>query len=176
METIFILSSILLSIAISLGVGSSTIAVTNFFMAIADGTIEPTERRMMGVTYWVLRAAMVLIALMLIMQYMLGYAGVETPYFASTHAIAMGALTVVLYVNAVAMTYRLMPSTFGPAIQASSWYTLGVTAALVPLGITSFSLVVFFLAYIATFALFLSLINGIMGWLRHRELEQNVQS
>lgn len=175
METIFILSSILLSFAISLGVGSSTIAIVNFFTAIADGTIEPTERRMMGVTYIILRVAMVAIALMLVTQYMIGYLGVATPYFGTTHAIAAGAVTAVLYVNAVLMTYRIMPSTFGPAIQASSWYTLGTLAALIPLGILSFSLPVFFLAYAAAIILFISLINGVMGWLRHRELATKKQ-
>jgi hypothetical protein len=171
METIFVLSTILLSFAISLGVGSSTIAIVNFFTAIADGTIEPTERRMMGVTYIILRVAMVAIAIMLITQYMLGYVGASTPYFGSTHAVAMGLATVVLYVNAVLMTYRIMPSTFGPAIQASSWYTLGTLAALVPAGVTAFSLLVFLLAYASAVVFFVSLVNGVMGWLRHRDLE-----
>ena len=171
MEIIFVLSSILLSFAISLGVGSSTIAIVNFFTAIADGTIEPTERRMMGVTYIILRVAMVAIALMLITQYMLGYVGVATPYFGTTHAVAMGIVTAVLYLNAVLMTYRIMPSTFGPAIQASSWYTLGTLAALIPVGVIAFPLSIFILAYTTAIILFISLINGVMGWLRHRDLE-----
>lgn len=175
METIFILSSIVLSFAISLGVGSSTIAIVNFFTAIADGTIEPTERRMMGVTYIILRLAMVAIALMLITQYMIGYLGFPTPFFGTAHAVAAGLVTVVLYVNAVLMTYRIMPSTFGPAIQASSWYTLGTLAALVPLSITSFSLTVFVLAYLTAIILFISIINGVMGVLRHMQLAQQKQ-
>lgn len=175
MEIIFVLSSILLSFAISLGVGSSTIAIVNFFTAIADGTIEPTERRMMGVTYIILRVAMVAIALMLVTQYMLGYVGVATPYFGTTHAVGMGLVTFVLYVNAVLMTYRIMPSTFGPAIQASSWYTLGALAALIPAGVLAFPFTIFLLAYITTMILFISLINGVMGWLRHRELEKQNQ-
>lgn len=168
MEIIFIASSILLTMAISLGVGSSTIAIANFFTAIADGSIEPEERRMIGVTYWVLRAAMVIIALALIVQYMLGYLGMESWYYGSVHAVAAGIITVVLYVNAALMTYRLMPSTFGPAIQASSWYALGVMAALIPLGITQFSLAVFLVCYVTAFVFALSLVNGIMGWLKHR--------
>lgn len=170
MEIIFVVASIILSFSISLGVGSSTIAVVNFFAAIGDGTIDPTERRMMGITYIVLRVAMVAIAIALVTQYMLGYLGYATPYYASTHAIAMGSVTAVLYLNALAMTYRLMPSTFGPAIQASSWYTLGTLAALLTLGVTSFSITVFALGYVTTFVLFLSIINGVMGWLRHRQM------
>ncbi len=63
MDVIFILVAILQSIGISLGVGSSTIAIVNFFVAIADGKIEPTERKMMQVTYVILRVAMVTILL-----------------------------------------------------------------------------------------------------------------
>jgi hypothetical protein len=71
METLFIASSIIQSIGISLGVGSSTLAVLNFFHAIADGTISEEERNFMGITYIVLRVAMGIIlissiALMLI--------------------------------------------------------------------------------------------------------------
>lgn len=168
MELIFILSSVVLSIAISLGVGSSTIAICNFFSAIADGKIDETERQMMGVTYIVLRVAMVLIALMLIVQYMLGYLDMPTNYYATTIAYATGLATIVLYVNAVLMTYRIMPSTFGPAIQASSWYTLGFLAALAGIGMTMFSLPVFLLAYAALFLLTLSLVNSVMSWLKMR--------
>ena len=173
MEIIYIVASLLLSFAVSLGVGSSTIAVINFFAAIADGTIDPAERRMMGVTYIVLRVSMVVIALALLAHYMIGYLGVTTPYYATTHAAAMGLVTAVLYLNAMAMTYRLMPSTFGPAIQASSWYTIGVLVALIPLSVTHFSFVLFAVAYLTTFALFLGLINGIMGLLRHTQLDKN---
>jgi hypothetical protein len=175
MEIFFVLSTILLAVAISLGVGASTIAIVNFFTAIADGTIDPTERRMMGVTYIILRVAMVLIVLMLITQYMFGYGGVPTPYFGTTHAVAMGLLTAVLYYNAILMTYRIMPSTFGPAIQASSWYTLGVMNALVGMGIIYFSLPLFFISYAAVIVLAISLINAGMALLRHDELAKTKQ-
>jgi len=173
MEIIFIIASLLLSIGISLGVGSSTIAIINFFAAIADGIIDPTERRMMGVTYIMLRVAMVVIALTLLTHYMIGYVGFNTPLYGSTHAVAMGIVTVILYSNALAMTYRLMPSTFGPAIQASSWYTLGGLSALLTLDVTNFSIVVFLVAYLTMFTLFLCVVNGVMAWLRHRQLAQH---
>jgi len=167
MEIIFIAASILLAMSISLGVGGSTIAIANFFVAIADGTIAPEERNIMGVTYWVLRVAMVIIALALITHYMLGYLDVTTPWFGTTQAVAAGLVTAVLYINAILMTYRVMPSTFGPAIQASSWYTLGILAALASIGFTQFSLLVFIICYITAFVFALSLVNGIMGWLKH---------
>lgn len=169
MEILYVVSIVLLSMTISLGVGCSTVAIINFFTAIADGTIDATERRMMGVTYLLLRIAMVLIALMLITQYMLGYVGVATPYFGGTVAIAAGLTTVVLYINAFLMTKRIMPSTFGPAIQASSWYTLGGIAALVTAGVTGYSVIVFILAYACMFVLSVSLINAGMAYLKHRK-------
>jgi len=155
--------------AVSLGVGSSTIAIFNFFKAIEDGKIDETERRMMGVTYVVLRVAMVLIALMYIVQLMLGYLDMETVFFNSTTAVAVGFLTVVLYINAVLMTYRIMPSTFGPAIQASAWYTLGVITSIATIGFTQYSIITFLFGYACALTLATSIINLHMFLLKHRK-------
>lgn len=170
MSTLYVLSVIALSFSISLGVGSSTIAVLNFFRAIADGSIDESERRMMGVTYIVLRIAMMAILLMYLVQLMYGYAGVPGNFYGNTTSVAVGFLIFILYSNAILMTYRIMPSTFGPAIQASSWYTLGVVAALVPLGITTFTALVFFLGYICTLLLVTSVINLEMFRLKHKKV------
>lgn len=61
MEIIMLFVAVIFSFATSLGVGSSTLAIANFFVAIADGMIDPEERKMMGVVYIVLRVAMVLL-------------------------------------------------------------------------------------------------------------------
>ena len=168
MTTLYILSYIALSFSISLGVGSSTIAVLNFFRAIADGTIDESERRMMGVTYIILRVAMVAILIFFTVQLMYGYLGFSDLLYGNTAAVAVGFLVTVLYTNAILMTYRIMPSTFGPAIQASSWYTLGVVAALVSLRITDYPLAVFFLSYVCALLLFTSAINLEMFRLKHK--------
>jgi hypothetical protein len=61
MTAFIVLITILQTFSISLGVGSSTLAIINFFVAIADSKIDETERIMMGVVYTVLKVAMVLI-------------------------------------------------------------------------------------------------------------------
>ncbi len=162
MTTLLTLIAILQSFSISLGVGSSTLAIITFFVAIADGSISPDERRMMGVVYIVLRVAMVLILLttvtLLLKQYGMGGLG-------SLSAFHFGQLLViaVLFVNAVLMTKHIIPSNFGPAIQAGNWYTLGTLAALLPLGITNFSLSQFALTYVAWLILAISIVNAVMA-------------
>ena len=163
MEIILILVIIVQSFAISLGVGSSTIAVINFFVAIGDGTIDVSERKIMGVTYRLLRLAMWAILFttgLLIFVTILG-GGVQA---LTTYAVAQLVLIFVLFLNAALMTKRIMPSAFGPAIQAGSWYTLGTLAALVPLSLTSFTYLQFFLGYVTALTLAVSLINGVMAY------------
>ena len=162
MTTLFTLIAILQAFSISLGTGASTLAIINFFVAIADGGISPDERRMMGVVYIVLRVAMVLILLttivLLVSQYGIRGLGSMTVFnFAQVLVIA------VLFVNAVLMTKHIIPSNFGPAIQAGNWYTLGTLSALLPLGLTSFTFTQFALAYIAWLILAISIVNAIMA-------------
>ena len=162
MTIFFTLIAILQSFAISLGVGSSTLAVTNFFVAIADGSIDPSERRMMGVVYIVLRIAMIAILVTtLILISKLYYA----TGFWSMSDFSVGQLFVifVLFTNAMLMTMHKVPSNFGPAIQAGSWYTLGTLAALNSLDMTNFSLTEFFLGYVTWLVLTISVVNGIMA-------------
>jgi hypothetical protein len=161
MTIFFSLIAILQSFSISLGVGTSTLAISTFFVSIADGSISPDERRMMGVVYVVLRVAMVLILVTtLILQAALYAAGAWLPFHA-----AQLFLILLLFINAMLMTAHLIPSNFGPAIQAGSWYTLGLLAALVPLGLMNFSLAHFFMAYVTWVLLVIGLVNAIMAFL-----------
>jgi len=165
MTTFILLAGIFQSIFISLGVGSSTLAVTNFFAAIADGTIDETERRMMGIVYVVLRVAMVGILLATIalhapMILALGLAGMSTFMWAQWVVVGM------LYINATLMTKRLMPSTFGPGLQAGSWYTLGMMMALALQGVTQYTILQFALGYIAVLILAVGAVNGVMAYLK----------
>lgn len=165
MEFVILLIAIIFSFATSLGVGSSTLAIVNFFVAIADGSIDGTERKMMGVVYVVLRIAMGLlfITLTLLTAYNIYHLGAAalTPLL-----FAQWTVLVVLYLNAILMTLRIMPSTFGPSLQAGSWYTLGTLAALLPLGLTGFSYGQFVLGYIALLTLATGLVNGLMAFLK----------
>ena len=162
MEIIIILGTVLQGAAISLGMGASTLAIINFFVAIADGTIDPGERKMMGVVYVILRVAMVLILgtflILLAAQYIIG-----NPI---TLNLVQLTLIAVLYGNAILMTKRIMPSTVGPALQASSWYTLGIMTALIPLGYTAFSYSQFLLGYATMIVFAISLVNGTMAYLK----------
>jgi len=162
MTTFFTLIAILQSFSISLGVGGSTLAIVSFFVAIADGGISPDERRMMGVVYIVLRVAMVLILLttatLLIRQYGIGGLGSM-----STFHFGQALTIIVLFANAVLMTKHIIPSNFGPAIQAGNWYTLGTLSALLPLGIIGFTLTQFALAYVAWLILAISIVNAVMA-------------
>lgn len=163
--------AIVQSFSISLGVGSSTLAIVNFFAAIADGTIDAAERRMMGIVYVVLRIAMVLI---LISTLLLVFAEYGTSNLLSLSAFTYGQITVlgILYLNALFMTLHWMPSTFGPAIQAGSWYTLGTLMALLPLGLTDFSYIQFAMGYITWVVLAVSIVNGTMAIMKHQKEER----
>jgi hypothetical protein len=162
MTTLFTLVAIIQGFAISLGTGSSTLAIINFFVAISDGSISPDERRMMGVVYIVLRVAMVVILLSTIVLLLhhygpLGFASLSVFHLAQVLVIVM------LFINATLMTLHVIPSNFGPAIQAGNWYTLGTLAALLPLGLTGFTLIQFLLAYVAWLVLAISIVNAVMA-------------
>ena len=165
MEIVYVVLSILQNIGISLGVGSSTLAIVNFFVAIADGKIDETERKMMGITYTLLRVAMILIALTTLALIIISTSALNYSPL-TTYTSAQLLLILVLFINAILMTKRIMPSTFGPAIQAGSWYTLGILSALVPLGLTHFSLLQFGLTYLTVVLLGITLVNGLMAYLK----------
>ncbi|MCA9361036.1 hypothetical protein KC845_00610 [Candidatus Kaiserbacteria bacterium] len=172
MEWILILVAILQSMAISLGVGSSTTAILNFFVAIKDGKIDPQERNIMGVTYAVLRVSMVLILITTITLALKSYGEIGNVYF-SAYNMGFWLLIFILYTNATLMTLRIMPSTFGPALQASTWYTLGIIYALIPLGLTDFTLPQFLMGYVVAIFLAISIVNGTMAIMKAMRDEAN---
>jgi hypothetical protein len=165
MTILISLVAILQTFSISLGVGSSTLAIINFFVAISDGKIDETERKMMGVVYTLLRVAMVAI-----LTTTLGLIALEFVYSGVTSLTAFDIAQLfalsVLFINAVLMTFRIMPSTFGPALQAGSWYTLGALVALKLQGITDFTFIQFFMAYVTWLVLAIGIVNGIMSLLK----------
>ena len=89
-------------------------------------------------------------------------------YF-NTYTMAQFILIGMLYINAILMTLRIMPSTFGPAIQASSWYGLGLLLAFYNQGFTDFTLTTFLLSYLALFLLATAIINGVLGYLKSHQ-------
>jgi hypothetical protein len=161
------LVAIVQSLSVSLGVGSSTLAIINFFVAVADGKIDETERKMMGIVYIALRVAMVAILVttlgLVALEFFYDGAVSLTPF-----DIAQLFTLSVLFINAILMTMRLMPSTLGPAIQAGSWYTLGALIALKLQGMTDFTFVGFFIAFLIWIVVAIGIVNGIMSRLKLR--------
>lgn len=159
--------SVIQSFAISIGVGSSTLAILNFFSAIKDGVIDETERRMMGIVYKVLRLAMagILISTYGLFQIQYVYHGVAS--FSLLDLAQLFTLSV-LFLNAALMTAHVMPSTFGPALQAGNWYALGFITAIKTLPF-SLSFLQLSLSYITWIVFAISLVNGVMAWMKaHR--------
>lgn len=168
MEILFISATLLQSMFVSLGVGASTLAVLNFLVAIKDGVIDLSERAILGMIYIVLRVAMVGILLTTMVQAMVLYSVYGMDYYTP---VATGAwiLIGVLFLNAILMTLHVMPSKFGPAIQAGSWYTLGILSALVSVRMTDFTLTQFILGYITMVLIAVVIINGAMQYLKSKQ-------
>jgi hypothetical protein len=165
MTSTIILFTLIKQMAVGLGVGSSTIAIANFFVAIHDGKIEQQERRMMQVTYVVLRVAMLLIlaSSLTLLAIQLSSIGLEA---LTPSILAEVIILFVLYTNATLMTLKVMPSTVGPALQAASWYTLGITSAISIMGIANFNVTQFVLGYVAFFLIVASIVNIGMHYLK----------
>lgn len=142
-------------------------AIVNFFAAIADGKIDEAERRMMGLVYFVLRVAMVVILLSMLALFTAEIMTTGTLAL-STFTVALIILVSALYGNAILMTLRIMPSTLGPSLQASSWYTMGILASLNSLGLVTFGLLEFILGYTSVILLATALVNGTMAIMKHR--------
>jgi hypothetical protein len=171
MNIILVLVALVQFLAVSLGVGSSTLAVTNFFVAIADGKIDETERKMMGIAYIILRVAMVaiLITTGILTTHTLLAVGIGG---ITTFTLAQISMIVVLYANATLMTLRIMPSTVGPAFQAAAWYALGALGALMALQLTEFTYLQFALSFAADCAANVAITNGLMWYLKAKRMKQ----
>jgi hypothetical protein len=161
MTSIMITAGILQSIFIALGVGSSTLAILNFFTAISDGNIDKTERRMMGIVYIVLRIAMV--GILVTTLTLLGPALFSDTQELANFNIAQLIIIAVLFINAILMTLRKMPAKYGPGIQAGSWYTLGIISALQLQGMVNYSLIDFIIGHILMMVL---AIIGVNYWMK----------
>lgn len=168
MEITYIINAVLMSVAVSLGVGGSTVAITQFFVAISDGEIDQTERKMMGAVYTLLRVAMAAILVTLVIQAVVFYFLLGNFDFISPFMLSLWTAVGVLFANAIGMTWHWVPSKLGPAIQASSWYTLGVLLALIPLGQVSFAYTQFLLVYAGAILLAVASLNLLMNHLKSR--------
>ncbi len=161
MTTIMVTAGILQSIFISLGVGSSTLAILNFFSAISDGNIDQTERRMMGIVYVILRVSMVGI-LVTTLTLLAPIMTTDLTMLANV-SIAQLIIIAVLFANAALMTMRKMPAKYGPGIQAGSWYTLGIIAALQLQVMVDYSLIDFIIGHVLVMTI---AVIGVNVWMK----------
>ena len=160
MHLLFAALTVIQHFGISIGLGASTLAIINFFAAIQDGHIDDTERRMMGIVYVVLRIAEVIIVLATIGLYGFTYNSPTAVFDVLEYGQLVALL--VLFVNSLLMTIKLIPSTFGPGIQAGSWYVLGFIATIKPLGV-HITVLQFSLCYITWIVFSTSFVNGVMA-------------
>jgi FAD/FMN-containing dehydrogenase len=111
---------LLYTMSLTLGVGASTFALVLYIRALEDGVIDASEKRFLQTVYAVLRIGMAGIFFTLSWSVMFGVSIVPNVTIA---LLLVGIITV----NAVMMTYRLMPMRFGPVIAGGSWYSLFIT-------------------------------------------------
>ena len=160
---IFDLALVFHAAAIGLGVGSSTLAISSFLVAIYDGTIETGERRMLGVIYWALRVAMVSILFFSVAIYLID------PGFFGAFNVYLAIMLAVLYLNAGAMTFKLISPKLGPSIQAGTWYTLGFMMSIHMFELFEPTFVHFLLLYAADIAFFLIIVNLYLIYLKRQK-------
>lgn len=129
METIV---SLIFDIGLTLGVGSSTFALLFFILALRDGVIDDSEKRLMHAVYAVLRIGMVLIVLGLASSLLFGThpALLTGGMSLSGQYLMQWTLMGVIVVNAILMTKHLMPMKYGPTLAGGSWYSLFLVSSL----------------------------------------------
>src|SRR3989344_6211666 len=132
MIMLFSIVEVLGRMAISLGVGGSTFALIFYFMGKHSAVFHETGRPYQKVVYRVLRIAMALILLTeiaKIIAYMQSGVRIQD-FLAADPLLFIWTVIAVLFVNPVLMTFHLLPTKIGAAIQAASWYTLGIITAV----------------------------------------------
>lgn len=129
MLTLYHIIGTLGGMAVSLGVGSSTFALIFYFMAKHNSSLRETGRPYQKAVYIVLRVAM---GLILVTEIAKVFLYMQEPtfswnlLFAEDALMFMWTIVLVLFANAALMTLHYMPMKIGPAIQATSWYALGI--------------------------------------------------
>jgi len=166
LDILFFALVLIHSSAIALGVGSSTIAIGGFLTAIADGTFDEGERRIMGFVYVSLRIAMwMIVVFSLLIMWM-------RPEFFGDFTVPMWVMTAVLFVNAFLMTKHWITPKLGPAFQAGTWYTLGFLITAYVFKLFPLTTEVFLYFYLAMLVLAVVIVNGCMKYLAMRRAKK----
>jgi len=145
---------IVYTIGLTLGVGSSTFALIFYILALEDGVIDASERRFMHTVYFVLRLGMAFLLVALLANTLLG----TTPLYALAPSWV---LMMILILNAVLMTYHIMPMQYGPIFAGGSWYSLFIVSTT-PFGEVSY------LTMAISYPLFLVMFYGIFSYIKNK--------
>lgn len=160
MFAIYSIVEVLSGVAISLGVGASTFALLFYFMGMKLPELRQVGRPYSQAVYTILRIAMVAILLTELAKVALYVASGASlaELFAVDTLVFTWTLVAALFANAILMTLHVIPMKVGPALQATSWYTLGVVTAL-PL--VTFTYLPLLLTYLGCVLLAAVVIEGI---------------
>jgi len=142
----------------AIGVGSSTLAIASFLVALSDGQIDQSERRMLGVIYYSLRVAMVMLSVSLFVIGMMFPGSIESSTF-------LWILMLALVVNSILMTKHWISFRIGPAFQAATWYTLGFVMSIEAFSLLPLTWSTFLMLYLIDVALALLIVNVLMWYL-----------
>lgn len=167
MEIAYIFIAFVQSLGVSIGVGCSTVAILNFLVAVRDGVVDESERRIMKVVYTVLRIAMGLILITMFLQGLMLVSAYGTYYF-NPFVVSAWFTVIMLYLNAILMTKKLMPRSIGPSLQVASWYTLAVLYFLSTVNLIYFTYLQFFAGFALVLLIAMMVINGTMAYLKLR--------
>jgi hypothetical protein len=147
--------------AVGLGIGASSLAISSFLVALHDGNIDPSERRMLKVIFWALRWAMIMIPFTLLVVEWLQPGTIVGELF-------MWIIIAILYLNAIQMTFHWIPGIIGPAVQAASWYTMGFLLAIELFALAPLTWTLFLVLYAIDLAFFYIVIKVIRAWQKKR--------
>lgn len=145
MEWLPALSYLIFELGLTWAVGASTFALIFFIVALQDGNIDDSEKRLMHTVYRVLRIGKTLLMLALVLFAL-------TPGFALTNVyIAQWFLLAVITANAILMTKHIMPMHIGPIIAGGSWYSLFFVSVLPVAGVALPTLAITYIVFLVVF-------------------------
>lgn len=165
MELLFFISALVQDFGISLGVGCSTLAVLNYIVATKDGEVDQSERQLLRIVYIMLRVAMGVVLFALFVRGVLFVTAYGTDYM-HPFVLFLWTVVVMLYLNAILMTKHVIPRSVGPALQAGSWYMLGILSFFSATGVIDFTYTQLVAIYLSIIIIMMILINGVLAYFK----------
>lgn len=144
-----------------LGVGGATLAEVNVVQALRDGTVSADEKRLMHTNYTVIRIGTALIVLSGILLVWWHLSQGNNWVLTSEKLWMKELVTVIIVINAVALSRKWVPLLLGSTISFTSWWVatlLGVWRGV------PFS----FLMLVAGYVVLIAIIAVILHFIRKR--------